>query len=65
MQVNIDTNYNSWLKEIPNDQIENIVNKYLKLGYIITLTDSQLNISNDIFNPIKFFRTIISSSKIN
>ena len=30
MQVNIDTDYNSWLKEIPNDQIDNIVNKYIK-----------------------------------
>ena len=54
MQVNIDINYNNWLKEIPKDEVESIVNKYLKLGYLTsTLTTSQLNISNEIFNPIQ------------
>jgi hypothetical protein len=54
MQVNIDINYNNWLKEIPKDEVESTVNKYLKLGYLTsTLTTSQLNISNEIFNPIQ------------
>ena len=54
MKVKINTEYNKWLIDIPEKERENIVNKFLKLGYITsTLCHTSINPLNTIFNPIK------------
>ena len=54
MKINIDPELNSWILNIPENEIENVANKYLKLGYLTsTLCETNLNYNNNIFDPIK------------
>jgi hypothetical protein len=54
MEVIIDIEQNEWLKSIPKEYINEIVNKYLKLGYLTSsLMKTELNISNELFEPIQ------------
>jgi hypothetical protein len=54
MEVIIDIEQNEWLKSIPKEHINEIVNKYLKLGYLTSsLMKTELNISNELFEPIQ------------
>ena len=54
MKVTIDVELNSWILNIPEHEIENVANKYLKLGYLTsTLCETNLNYNNNIFDPIK------------
>ena len=54
MDVRINTDYNKWLKDIPENDVEATVNKFLKLGYITsTLCQTTINPLNTIFKPIQ------------
>ena len=54
MDITIDTDYNAWLTDIPEKDINDTVNKFLKLGYITsTLCQTTINPLNAIFKPIQ------------
>ena len=54
MNITIDLDYNDWLKNIPELERENTVNRYLKLGYITgTLCQTTVNPLNNMFDPIQ------------
>ena len=53
MEVNIDLNQNKWVTSIPKNDVNNVINKYLRLGYIVsTLSHQTINPMNSIFDPI-------------
>ena len=53
MEVNIDLNQNKWVTSIPKNNVTNVINKYLRLGYIVsTLSHQTINPMNSIFDPI-------------
>jgi hypothetical protein len=53
MNINIDLIKNDWINEVPIHDREEIINNYLKLGYIVsTLTKTTINFDNTLFNPI-------------
>ena len=64
MEVNIDLNQNKWVTSIPKNNVDNVINKYLRLGYIVsTLSQQTINPMNSIFDPI--INNINSTSKNN
>ena len=64
MEVNIDLNQNKWVTSIPKNNVDNVINKYLRLGYIVsTLSQQTINPMNGIFDPI--INNINSTSKNN
>lgn len=66
MKITIDIELNNWILNIPENEIENVANKYLKLGYITsTLCETNLNYNNNIFDPIKNKLENLSESNNN
>ena len=53
MNIEIDIEKNSWINQLPNENKQEIINNYLKLGYITaTLTHQTINPLNTLFDPI-------------
>ena len=66
MKITIDIELNNWILNIPENEIENVANKYLKLGYLTsTLCETNLNYNNNIFDPIKNKLENLSESNNN
>lgn len=64
MNFIIDLEKNNWINDIPIVQRQEIINNYLKLGYIVsTLTNTSINMKNTLFNPI--INTLESINKNN
>ena len=53
MLIDIDITKNTWIEKIPNEYREQVVNKYLHLGYIMsTLCQQTVNPMSSLFEPI-------------
>ena len=66
MEVNIDLNQNKWVTSIPKNNLDNVINKYLRLGYIVsTLSQQTINPMNGIFDPIINFTIRIFGKIVN
>ena len=53
MNIEIDIEKNSWINQLPDENKQEIINNYLKLGYITaTLTHQTINPLNTLFDPI-------------
>ena len=53
MLIEIDIDKNSWIEKIPEDYREQVINKYLNLGYVMsTLCQQTVNPMSTLFEPI-------------
>ena len=53
MSFTIDTNYNSWIFEIPEKERNDVCNKFLKLGYLTSnLCKTSINPEGTIFKNL-------------
>ena len=53
MLIEIDIDKNSWIEKIPVDYREQVINKYLNLGYVMsTLCQQTVNPMSTLFEPI-------------
>ena len=63
----LDLKQNPWIKDVPDDELPNVINRVLKLGHmVLSLSEISINPLNTLFQPLKHdMKLIMQENKSN